>query len=133
MGMIDQIRHVISLPAFWAVVGITAYFLLLFSVSYFEKRWVTPYVAVRPLEDGVESILENAENHAVPLPYADVTGDPCSLPDYVRVMSDEAFSCGLVFGQVFAHAKPAIKIFTHRCSANNCADTDKSSLTVQLQ
>ena len=110
----QDLQHLARQPHLWVLAGIAGYFVLLFLVSWLERRWVFPYIPVRDHtpDDRIELVLDENGAHQVasPLDYADQTPDPTVLPHYVLVMSDDAYGAGFTFEGLIAHAKPACKI-----------------------
>jgi len=115
-------RELFANSAVWGVVIPAGFLLLLFTVSILERRLTRPYIPART-GGALPNSAPTAMAHATPgarhapqppppfLQYADDTPDPTDLPEYVRIMSDDALAAGFVFDRAMAHAKaPRIKI-----------------------
>ncbi|HEY7120537.1 MAG TPA: hypothetical protein VH475_28390 [Tepidisphaeraceae bacterium] len=109
----DQILHLLHslmvAPWFWAVVAVGGFFLLLFVTSVLERRYTCPYVPVRVA--GAAAAPLRAGEPPPTLDYADATPDASELPEYVRIMSDDAHASGFLFDRLVAHVKaPQVRI-----------------------
>ena len=97
-----NVQAILQSPLFWTFAVIAAFLLLLFVTSMLERRPTQPFIPVRIA--GEPSPPD--PNHPVPvLSYFDHTADASDLPEYVRLMSDDAFTAGFVFDRLLAHAK----------------------------
>jgi hypothetical protein len=91
-------------PLTWVIAVVGGFLLLLFFASLLELRYTEPYVRVR-----VAGEPDDVSNRV--LPYYDNTPDPSSLPEYVRMMSDDAYRAGFLFDRLVSHAKaPKVNI-----------------------
>jgi hypothetical protein len=101
--LIDHVVGILTSPAFWIFAAAGGFLILLFLVSLFERRYTMPYVPVR-MEGGPPPQSWSGEVPAA-LPYFDNTPNSSELPEYVRIMSDDAYTAGFVFDRLLSHVK----------------------------
>jgi hypothetical protein len=107
--MLHQLHILLTHPLFWVVAAVGGFLLLLFVTSVMERQHTYAYVPVRVAG---ESLAPARPGTAAPvLPYSDRTPDASMLPEYVRVMSDDALAAGFAFDRMAAHPKlPRVQV-----------------------
>lgn len=104
---LQELQHLLSHPLFWLLAVAGAFLLLLFVTAVMERRYTYPYLPVRLAGE----VADVPEGTLRVLPYSDLTPDASALPEYVRIMSDDALAAGFEFDRLVAHAKaPKISI-----------------------
>ena len=102
--MVHFIIRMLTSPIFWIVAVVGGFLLLLFLVSLFERRYTIPFVPVR-MEGGPPPPPPRPGETPSALPYFDNTPNSSELPEYVRIMSDDAYAAGFVFDRLLSHVK----------------------------